>query len=219
MLWTCPGCGAAVDASADRCWACKQPRPEPEPWSQTMSMPVPKPDPEIAPANPVADFASDTGPASRSLSPLAVPAEMSASQAWICSKCGETVDAGFLVCWSCGTSIEGVEDPAFVRADENAPGDDEFQAITFLDDDLQAPKSGPAARRCFLCQGPLEPGFIADFQRDHAVMNPSEWVAGTPKPSFWTGTWTGDRRYPIQALRCRLCGHLEFWAGEPADNA
>jgi hypothetical protein len=47
------------------------------------------------------------------------------------------------------------------------------------------------------------------------VMNPSEWVAGTPQPSFWTGTWTGDRRYPIQAFRCMRCGHLEFWAGEP----
>ena len=48
MLWTCPQCGAAVDASADRCWACNQPRPEPEPGPQTVSIPVPEPDREIA---------------------------------------------------------------------------------------------------------------------------------------------------------------------------
>jgi hypothetical protein len=219
MVWTCPQCGAAVDASADRCWGCKQPRPEPEPGSQTVSTLVPGPDRAVVPADEVSESASGTAPAPKSLGPLSPPSEMSATQSWTCSKCGETVDAGFLVCWSCGTSIEGVEDPSFVSADETALGDDESQAIAFLDDDLDEPKTGPAPRPCFRCQGPLERGFIADFQHGHTVMNPSEWVAGAPQPSFWTGTWTGDRRYPIQAFRCRPCGHLEFWADEPADNA
>jgi len=143
---------------------------------------------------------------------------MSVTHSWICAKCGETIDAGFLVCWSCGTSIEGVEDPSFGSDDETALGGDESQAMTFLDDDLEGAKPGPAPGPCFRCQGPLEPGFIADFQHGQR-MNPSEWVPGTPQPSFWTGTWTGDRRYPIQALRCRRCGHLEFWAGDPADSA
>jgi hypothetical protein len=43
---------------------------------------------------------------------------------WICPKCGATVDAGFDVCWSCGTSREGVEDPTFVHADDGAPIED-----------------------------------------------------------------------------------------------
>jgi len=143
---------------------------------------------------------------------------MSATESWTCTKCGETVDAGFLVCWSCGTSIEGVEDPAFGSAEETDLGDDESPAVTFLDNDLDEPSPGPAPRTCLRCQSPLEPGFVADFQQGSS-MTPSSWVAGTPQPSFWTGTWTGDRRYPIQAFRCTRCGHLEFWAGEQADDA
>ncbi len=215
MMWTCPQCGAAVDASADCCWGCKQPRPEPEPESRTESGPVPKRDREVAPAN---EFL-ETAPASGSSRPSPPPSEMSATGSWTCSKCGETVDAGFLVCWSCGTSIEGVEDPSFVVVDEATPGNDESAAVSGLDDDaLDEPIEGLAPQSCFRCQGPLEPGFIADFQRGNSVMKPSEWVAGTPQPSIWTGTWTGDRRYPIQAFRCRHCGYLEFRAGKPEDD-
>jgi hypothetical protein len=74
-------------------------------------------------------------------------------------------------------------------------------------------EAGSATRKCIRCQGPLEPGFIADFQHS-CQMLPSEWIAGNPQSSFWTGTWTGDRRLPIQAFRCRHCGYLEFWATE-----
>jgi hypothetical protein len=216
MQWTCPQCGAVVDATADRCWACKHTRPEPEPGSRTVSEPVLEPDQEVAPANEV----TDTAPSSSSCSPLSPPTEMSATQPWTCSKCGETVDAGFLVCWSCGTSIEGVEDPSFVRDDTSTLDDDGSKGISFLDaDDRDEPIESPTPRSCFRCQGPLEPGFIADFQRGSTVMKPSEWVAGTPQPSFWTGTWTGDRRYPIQAFRFRHCGYLEFRAGGPGDDS
>ncbi len=37
---------------------------------------------------------------------------------WTCPKCGSHVDPSFDICWSCGTSREGVEDPTFVRADD-----------------------------------------------------------------------------------------------------
>lgn len=33
--------------------------------------------------------------------------------AWNCPKCSETVEDSFAVCWSCGTSQDGVEDPEF----------------------------------------------------------------------------------------------------------
>src|SRR5262249_24763758 len=152
-----------VDATADRCWACKRPRPEPEPRAQTASIQVPEPEGELAPADEGIAPASAVASASRSLGAVSAPSEMSATRSWTCSKCGETVDAGFLVCWSCGTSIEGVEDPSFVRADEESRGGDESQAISFLDDDRDEPEPGPAPRLCLRCQGPLEPGFIADF--------------------------------------------------------
>lgn len=34
---------------------------------------------------------------------------------WVCPKCREEVDAGFEVCWQCGTTPDGVENPHFVR--------------------------------------------------------------------------------------------------------
>jgi hypothetical protein len=34
---------------------------------------------------------------------------------WQCPKCGNPVEDNFDVCWSCGTSRGGVEDPAFRR--------------------------------------------------------------------------------------------------------
>jgi hypothetical protein len=216
MSWTCPWCGAAVDASADRCWGCKGPRSEAEPGLEMVSTPVSEAHREVAPAVEVTESVLETPRASSSPEPLPPPPEVSPTRPWTCSKCGETVDAGFLVCWSCGTSVEGVEDPSFVGACETDLGDSESQAITFLDDDREEPKPGPAPRPCTRCQGSLERGFIADTNQ--RGMGPSEWVAGTPQRSFWTGTWIGDRRHPIRAFRCMRCGHLEFWAGEPVDD-
>jgi hypothetical protein len=36
---------------------------------------------------------------------------------WSCPKCGTKVDPAYEVCWSCGTSPDGVEDPNFTPAD------------------------------------------------------------------------------------------------------
>ena len=43
---------------------------------------------------------------------------------WRCPKCRNKVDDSFEVCWSCGTTPEGVEDPDFVTADETEPIED-----------------------------------------------------------------------------------------------
>jgi hypothetical protein len=40
---------------------------------------------------------------------------------WTCPKCHTKVDPAFEVCWQCGTTIDGIEDPTFVRADDAAP--------------------------------------------------------------------------------------------------
>ncbi len=40
---------------------------------------------------------------------------------WTCPKCGSKVDAGFDVCWNCGTSRDGTEDPTFLPADDSGP--------------------------------------------------------------------------------------------------
>ena len=33
---------------------------------------------------------------------------------WTCPKCAKKVDDTFEICWSCGTSVDGVEDPHFL---------------------------------------------------------------------------------------------------------
>lgn len=43
---------------------------------------------------------------------------------WTCVKCGAKVDPGFDVCWKCGTSRDGVEDPNFVSADDTGAIDE-----------------------------------------------------------------------------------------------
>ncbi len=40
---------------------------------------------------------------------------------WTCPKCGSKIDPSFDVCWNCGTTAEGVEDPTFVSADDTGP--------------------------------------------------------------------------------------------------
>jgi hypothetical protein len=40
---------------------------------------------------------------------------------WRCPKCRSKVDDSFDVCWSCGTTPDGIEDPDFVTADEAEP--------------------------------------------------------------------------------------------------
>jgi hypothetical protein len=40
---------------------------------------------------------------------------------WTCPKCGTKVDDSYDVCWACGTTRDGVEDPSFVRADAPPP--------------------------------------------------------------------------------------------------
>ena len=40
---------------------------------------------------------------------------------WTCVKCGSKVDPSFDVCWKCGTTADGIEDPTFVVADEVTP--------------------------------------------------------------------------------------------------
>ncbi len=45
------------------------------------------------------------------------PEDQSASPPWQCAKCGAPADATWNVCWRCGTSRHGIEDPEFDHLD------------------------------------------------------------------------------------------------------
>jgi hypothetical protein len=53
---------------------------------------------------------------------------------WQCSKCGESLKDVFEVCWACGTSKDGVQDPHFL--DPEAEAAPENQALEAIPDDL-----------------------------------------------------------------------------------
>jgi hypothetical protein len=61
---------------------------------------------------------------------------------WECRKCHERHETSFEVCWNCGTSKEGVEDPTFARTEEGERASEATdQSIT-----AARPKQGPRQR-------------------------------------------------------------------------
>jgi hypothetical protein len=56
---------------------------------------------------------------------------------WRCPNCRSKVDDSFELCWSCGTTPDGIEDPDFVTAHEADPIEDEaLPETTDFDDPL-----------------------------------------------------------------------------------
>jgi hypothetical protein len=59
---------------------------------------------------------------------------------WTCSKCGEGLEDTFDVCWSCGTSREGVVDPHFFDTEAPpAPENEPIEPGPALDHDSSEP--------------------------------------------------------------------------------
>ncbi len=58
---------------------------------------------------------------------------------WTCPKCESTVDDGFDICWNCGTSRTGIEDPNFVTADATPPiVDPRYDPVALPDSSVKA---------------------------------------------------------------------------------
>lgn len=64
--------------------------------------------------------------------------------------------------------------------------------------------------RCPKCKGEMNQGFVLDLT--YGAQGVSHWAEGIPEKSFWTGTKSPDRKFPIGAFRCVGCGYLEFYA-------
>ena len=85
---------------------------------------------------------------------------------WDCPKCQAKVDPAFDVCWQCGTSREGVEDPSFVSADNAGPIDDPIQdnLPSEVDASLQELAGVPFAELspCYEAYNLVEAQFLCD---------------------------------------------------------
>jgi hypothetical protein len=84
---------------------------------------------------------------------------------WNCPKCQNAVDDSFEVCWSCGTTADGIEDPEFVTADDAAPIEDPNASLDPAMDDLLDDFAGtplPDLVECYTATNSVEAKFIAD---------------------------------------------------------
>lgn len=64
---------------------------------------------------------------------------------------------------------------------------------------------------CPKCRSRMEDGFIVDST--HGGSTQSQWAAGQPVKSFWTGLkLRGQRMLKVATYRCTSCGYLESYA-------
>jgi hypothetical protein len=69
-----------------------------------------------------------------------------------------------------------------------------------------------SAPDCPACRVPIDEGFIIDRGHGNAPAQ-SEWAAGIPERSFWTGLkLKGKVRIPTVTYRCPRCGLLQSYA-------
>jgi len=137
---------------------------------------------------------------------------------WTCPKCGSKVDPSFEVCWSCGTSRDGVEDPNFVPADAAPTAGSPLDLdMPEGDDPIPPPPDEPAGElvECywaldvmqakFLADRLTEAGIpaVADTQDMHDVLasqssSPRVWVraADLPRAKAWLEDY--DRKYKAE---------------------
>src|SRR5262249_35829644 len=91
---------------------------------------------------------------------------------WTCPKCRSKVDNSFDLCWSCGTTRDGIEDPTFVTADDAEPiPDEELPEATDFDDPLAdfAGTPLPEIVECYTAANTIEAKFIADQLMEQGI--------------------------------------------------
>jgi hypothetical protein len=112
---------------------------------------------------------------------------------WSCPKCRAKVDDSFEVCWSCGTTPEGVEDPSFLTADEAEPIDD---PVAELDPEMDDPLDDfagtplPELVECYMAANTIEAKFVADRLTEQGVPAIADrqdinMVMGGFQPQMW----------------------------------
>lgn len=112
---------------------------------------------------------------------------------WRCPKCHSAVDDSFEVCWSCGTSADGVEDPNFVTADDAEPIPIESVPDATDFDDPLADLAGtplPDLVECYMASDTIEAKFVADQLMEQGIPAIADklninLVMGGFQPQLW----------------------------------
>ena len=111
---------------------------------------------------------------------------------WTCPKCLTKIDKTFDVCWQCGTNVDGVEDPNFVRADDAEPIADSPDVNT-----LEVPTQGPWGHgvvpvEAYTAESRTQAHFLADELNQIGIVavadshEPNESLGGySALPKVW----------------------------------
>lgn len=115
---------------------------------------------------------------------------------WTCQKCQTDVEETFDVCWQCGTSREGVEDPNFVVADESGPIDDPIEGNSGAELPLPAATTVSAGLvECYQAFSLMEARFLADRLAGEGI----EAISDAHDLQDALGTWSGNPRVYVKA--------------------
>ncbi|APW59495.1 DUF2007 domain-containing protein [Paludisphaera borealis] len=137
---------------------------------------------------------------------------------WRCPKCRSRIDDSFEVCWSCGTTPDGVEDPSFVTADEADPiADEEVPEATDFDDPFAdlAGTPVPDLVECYTAGNAVEAKFIADRLREEGIPAIADRIdvnmaMGGIHPQMWgCGPKIRVRRIDLSKTQAWLKGYEE----------
>jgi hypothetical protein len=107
---------------------------------------------------------------------------------WQCPKCRSEVDDSFQVCWSCGTTPDGIEDPNFVTADQTKPIDDQVVDKKPMFDDSLGDFAGtpvPDLVECYTARNATEAAFIANQLTDQGIPASADERDGNLSTGMW----------------------------------
>lgn len=154
---------------------------------------------------------------------------------WECLKCGELVDSDFEVCWNCGASVSGEEDPEFRKADEFGTEEEsspaQIQSPEVLSDETSnmAPQASPVLnprRDCQPSRSITPPELFCPRCGSHRIIPLTSLEVMVPgehrgvlearvdtDPDAWI--MKGRTRSKLTARVCGNCGHTEIYASDP----
>jgi hypothetical protein len=110
---------------------------------------------------------------------------------WRCPNCQKEVDDSFGVCWACGTTPDGIEDPDFVTADEADRIDDKVAEKKPTFDDSLDDFAGtliPDLVECYTASNITEAAFIANQLEERGI----QAVADSRDANLDDGLWNPE---------------------------
>jgi len=116
---------------------------------------------------------------------------------WQCVKCRETLEDSFDLCWNCGTSRDGTEDPSFGKADEVALEPD--IASTANESETKGRKVGKPPLACPRCDRKL------DYVGTKAFHEGTRWGALGDLGELFV------KKERFDVYCCPVCGRVEFF--------